>query len=360
MITKLALVGIGNSALSLMRALELAYRGELKYAPTDAYPASILAGIAVADIEVVSGYDVDVRKVGLPLGNAAESPPNFVGWRQELRLSPDRFAARVRQGRVLDGAPPHLCGDGLDQYHVEVDPPLVHAEVAAEFLEAGADVVVLYLPTGSQEAVEFYAAAALKAECGLVVCMPGRIAGSQQWAERFRSACLPIIGDDVKSQLGTTALHEALFRLLRERGMDSIYTYQLSVGGNADHLNLSNKVRQAIKARSKESGLKKQATPADHVGPTANHYLDWTHDQKRSYLFFRSRGVLGQEVQIDVTLQVSDSPNSATVVLDAVRVASAARRIGFGGALLDGAERFMKTVPSHQVGFSISQVQPSR
>ncbi len=353
---KLALVGIGNSALALMRALQLAYEGNLVPSPADVFPASTLAGIALTDIEVVCGHDIDDRKVGRPLCEAAQSLPNSVGWQQDLRLAANRFSGHVRAGKVLDGAPSHLRGEGASRYIVTKDLDKSSSDVADEFLECGVDVVVLYLPTGSKEAIAFYATAAIEARCAVVVCMPGSIAGSAEWAARFKAARLPVIGDDIKSQLGTTALHEAIFRLLRDRGLDSIRTYQLSVGGNADHLNLSNVERQAIKARSKEAGIRKMAAAADWIGPTANNYLEWTHDRKRSYIFFQAMGGVGQEVQIDVTLQVSDSPNSAAVVLDAVRIAAAARRLGLGGALLDGADRYMKSAPEHRVGFSLAQV----
>jgi myo-inositol-1-phosphate synthase len=356
MVTKLALVGIGNSALALLRALQLAHDGGLFPSPADVFPASRLAGTALTGIEIVSAHDIDARKIGRPLHEAATSAPNSVTWRQDLRLSPDRFSSVVRQGRVLDGAPPHLRQSGSSRYVIESDPPLSASDIARDFKDSGADVVVLYLPTGSLEAASIYAEAAIESRCAMVVCMPGFIAVSAEWAERFRSARLPVIGDDVKSQLGTTALHEAIFRLLRQRGLSAIHTYQLSLGGNADHLNLSNAERQAFKAQSKEASLRQLAETKDQIGPTANHYLEWTHDCKRSHVFFRAAGSLGHQVQIDVTLQVSDSPNSAAVVLDAVRVAAAARVRGLSGALLEGAEEFMKSPPAHGIGFSLRQV----
>ncbi len=354
--TRLALIGIGNSALALLRGLELAYAARLIPTPTDKFPASTLGGIDVADLAVVCGYDVDVRKIGRPLYQAAVAPPNGLAWQENLELSPTRFGALVKPGKVLDGAPAHLSGGGPSRYDVVADVRLGTTDVADAFRECGVDVVVLYLPTGSEEATAFYAEAALVAGCGLVVCIPAPIARSQEWAKRFRSARLPVVGDDVKSQLGTTALHEAIFRLLRERGLTMIHTYQLSLGGNADHLNLSEPERQVVKARSKEAPLRSLSSAEDRIGPTANHYLDWSRDRKRSYLFFNACSALSHEVQIDVTLQVSDSPNSAAVVLDAVRVAAAARRSGLGGALLDGAGRFMKSVPEHDIGFSLAQV----
>ena len=356
MALRVCLVGVGNSALALIRSLELSRLGLLNFKDSCSMPAKIAAGLNLSDIEIVASYDIDTRKVGKELRLAVESLPNKVFWKSELVLQEGRYASVVQMGRILDGAPSHLRANSICAYLPSDKPQISLEELSSRLRHENVDVLVLFLPTGSVEAASFYLEAAILANCGVVSCNPTPLAQSISIATRFRERGLPIVGDDIKSQIGTTAIHEAMFKLLRERGLVDIKTYQMSIGGNADHLNLSNPSRQVEKAKSKEAPLRCLSHEGDQIGPTTNCHLEWTHDRKRSYVYFEATSTLGHSVRIDVSLEVSDSPNSAAVVLDVIRIAAAAREKSLGGALLAGSERFMKSVPTHNVGFSLNAV----
>lgn len=350
---RVGLVGVGNCALALCRALqhlEIDHRDD-SMGP-GCFPSKTIAGLRPHDIEIVCAFDIDSRKIGRSLAEALAAPPNDVSWRSSIPLDATRFSCEVVCGPILDGAPKHLKRQGSLVHYQPYSDRLAPQSVRRVLSETHPEVLILYLPTGSTRAAAFYAIESLNCSSALLNSTPANLACSRMWASRFARAELPIIGDDVKSQFGTTAVHEALAAALYSRGATELRTYQLNAGGNADHLNLAEPARQKHKALTKGAPLRRLAADM-MIGPIANAYLPWAKDHKRSHVHVRAQGLLGHTITIDVLLEVDDSPNSAAVILDAVRHAAVARRLGRGGALHGGAETMMKRVPDHGIGFDL-------
>ena len=344
---RVAVAGVGNCASSLVQGI--AYYTIRDPEKTAGLMHAQIGPYAVADIEFVAAFDVDVRKVGLPLEEAIFAQPN-----RTPVFEPDLLAGgarrisgvRVEMGPVLDGVAEHMADHPAEEsFRVAAAEPV---DVAAVLRSSGADVLVNYLPVGSERATRHYAEACLEAGVALVNCIPVFLASDPEWALRFRDAGLPIVGDDVKSQLGATIVHRALARLFADRGVELDRTYQLNTGGNTDFLNMLERSRLESKKRSKTEAVQSQLDvrldPSQiHVGPS--DYVAWQGDNKLAFIRMEGRGFGGQPIELELRLSVLDSPNSAGVVIDAVRCARLARDRGLAGPIESASAYYMKSPP---------------
>jgi len=338
---KVALVGVGNCASSLVQ-------GRYFYAGGNS-PGGLMheriGGYRLSDIEFVLALDTDARKVGKDLGEAIFAPPNCTTvFQSEIPVT----GVAVRMGRVLDGMAEHMSTYGERGFVRSDETEASEADIVAALKETGAEVLVNFLPVGSEEATRFYMECALKAGVAVVNCMPVFIASNPQWERRFREKNLPIIGDDIKAQLGATIVHRVLSSLFRARGVGYSRTYQLNTGGNTDFMNMLDRNRLASKKESKTQAV--QSTLADplgaddiHIGPS--DYIPWLNDNKLCFL--RMEGALFGEVpmNLELRLSVEDSPNSAAVVVDAIRCCKVALERGIGGVLIGPSSFFCKHPP---------------
>lgn len=338
---RVAVAGIGNCASSLVQGIEY-YRG--RGAPGRAgLMHDAIGGWRPSDVEFVAAFDVDRRKVGRPLEEAVFAAPNCARvFQPELPAS----GVRVRMGPVLDGIAGHMAGyaDGEAFRPSDAEP----ADVAATLRDAGAQVLVCYLPVGSERAVRHYAQACLDAGVALVNCVPVFLASDRDWAERFRAAGLPIVGDDVKSQVGATIVHRALGRLFADRGVKLDRTYQLNTGGNTDFLNMLERERLVSKKISKTNSVRSQIDHeihADeiHIGPS--DHVPWLQDRKWAYIRLEGTSFGDVPLNVELKLEVEDSPNSAGVAIDAIRCAKVGMDRGVSGALEGPSAYFMKSPP---------------
>lgn len=333
---RVGLVGIGNCASSFVQGLHH-YRDA---APGEAVPGLMspdLGGYRVRDIAVVAAFDVAAAKVGRDLAEAILAEPNNT----QVFAAVPATGVTVRRGPTHDG-----IGRYLEGVIVESSEPV--ADVVAELTRTGTQVLVSYLPVGSQAATEFYAECALQAGCAFVNCIPVFIASNPEWAERFAAKGLPIVGDDIKSQVGATIVHRVLANLMRERGVRLDRTYQLNFGGNADFLNMLERERLESKKLSKTRAVTSQLdaplAPGDvHVGPS--DHVPWLTDRKWAHIRLEGTAFGGVPLNIELKLEVWDSPNSAGIVIDAVRCARLALDRGLGGALEGPSSYFMKSPP---------------
>ena len=344
---KIAIVGVGNCASALVQGINYYRQAEQEEAVGLMHWE--LGGYQPGDIDVVTAYDIDRRKVGRDVNNAIFQLPNcttvFFG----------DFAdsgTKVKMGPVLDGVAQHMT-DHDPQYRfdpADASEPTM-ADVVSDLVNSGAQVLVNFLPVGSQQATEFYLKCALEAGVGVVNCIPVFIASNPEWAERFASRGLPIIGDDVKSQMGATIVHRTLTDLFRRRGVKLTRTYQLNTGGNTDFLNMLDRKRLTTKKVSKteavQSVAQRRLDDADiHIGPS--DYVPWQQDNKVGFIRMEGKLFGDVEMNLEMRLSVEDSPNSAGVVIDAVRCVRLAIENGQGGAL-EGPSSFFCKHPPRQV-----------
>jgi len=333
---RVGIVGVGNCASSFVQGLTH-YRDAKANEPVPGLMNVDLGGYHVGDIEIASAFDVNAGKVGRDVAEAIWAAPN-----NTHRFSTvERTGVTVHRGPVLDGIGQYLQDD------VPISPE-PEADVADVLMKSRTDVVVSYLPVGSQKATEWYAAQAIEAGCGFVNCIPVFIASDPAWRQRFNDAGLPIIGDDIKSQVGATILHRMLANLFRERGVRLDRTYQLNVGGNSDFKNMLERSRLTSKKISKTQAVTSQLDvplEADnvHVGPS--DHVPWLTDRKLAYIRLEGTTFGGVPLSAEVKLEVWDSPNSAGVVIDAVRCAKLALDRGISGALTGPSSYFMKSPP---------------
>jgi myo-inositol-1-phosphate synthase len=334
---RLAIVGIGNCASALAQGLHF-YR--------DADPSRSAPGLMhvrlgpyhVSDVEVVAGFDVDGKKVGRDVAEAIFAEPN----------NTIRFVDDVPPTGVVVQRGPTL--DGLGRYYREViqESDEQPVDIAAALREARADVLVSYLPVGSEEATRHYAQAALAAGVGFVNCVPAFIASDREWATRFADAGLPIVGDDIKSQLGATIVHRVLARLFEDRGVRLDHTSQLNFGGNMDFMNMLERERLKSKKISKTQAVTSQLRDGIgaediHIGPS--DHVPWLKDRKWAHIRLEGQEFGDVPVSVELKLEVWDSPNSAGIVIDAVRCAKLAMDRGVGGPLIGPSAYFMKSPP---------------
>ena len=338
---RVAIAGVGNCASSLVQGIEY-YRGRNTAAEAGLMHEEI-GGFKPSDVEFVAAFDIDRRKVGRPLEEAVFAPPNCT-----RRIQPELPAngVTVRMGPVLDGVADHMERyDDAEAFRVADEAPV---DVAGVLRETGAEVLVCYLPVGSERAVRHYAEACLDAGVALVNCVPVFLASDPGWADRFRAAGLPLVGDDVKSQVGATIVHRALCRLLADRGVAVDRTYQLNTGGNTDFLNMLERSRLQSKKRSKTESVQSQLDERleareIHIGPS--DYVPWQDDNKIAFIRLEGRGFGDAPLEIELRLSVQDSPNSAGVVIDALRCAKLGLERGLAGALEAPSAYFMKSPP---------------
>ena len=333
---RVAIAGVGNCASSLVQGIEY-YRDA---DPTDTVPGLMhvtLGGYHVRDVEFVAAFDVDAAKVGLDLGKAIFSGQN----------NTNRFAAVGDLGITVQRGPTF---DGLGKYYRQTieESPVEPVDVASVLRESKADVLVSYLPVGSEEAQKHYATACLEAKVAFVNAIPVFIASDPEWAAKFANAGVPIVGDDIKSQVGATIVHRILARLFEDRGLVLDRTYQLNVGGNMDFKNMLERERLESKKISKTQSVTSQldnGIEADdvHIGPS--DHVAWLDDRKWAYIRLEGRNFGDVPLNVELKLEVWDSPNSAGVIIDALRCAKIASDRGIGGALLGPSAYFMKSPP---------------
>ncbi|MFU0505205.1 inositol-3-phosphate synthase [Pseudaminobacter sp. NGMCC 1.201702] len=333
---RIGIVGVGNCASSLVQGLTY-YRDANGNEPVPGLMNVELGGYHVRDVEVACAFDVASSKVGRDVAEAIYAPPNNTHRFAEV----ERTGVRVARGNTLDGIGKYL----LDEIE-EADEPV--ADVTDILDRSRTDVLVSYLPVGSQRATEWYAERALEAGCAFVNCIPVFIASSAPWRERFEQRGLPLIGDDIKSQVGATIVHRQLVNLFRERGVRVDRTYQLNFGGNTDFLNMLERERleskKISKTRSVTSQLDMPLAPENvHVGPS--DHVPWLTDRKWAYIRLEGTTFGGVPLNAELKLEVWDSPNSAGVVIDAVRCAKLALDRGLSGALVGPSSYFMKSPP---------------
>jgi myo-inositol-1-phosphate synthase len=341
---RIAIVGVGNCASSLIQGIQY-YRGKSARDAVGLMHWDV-GGYKPHDIRVVAAYDIDRRKVGEDLCDAAFAPPNCTA-----RFCTDMPAAGipVQMGCVLDGFADHMGNyDEQCTFVVANDPEPTHDQVVSHLRKSEAEILMNYLPVGSEQATRFYAECALEAGLGLVNNIPVFIASDPMWEQRFREQGLPLIGDDIKSQLGATIVHRVLADLFKKRGVKLERTYQLNIGGNTDFLNMLSRERLASKKKSKTESVRSVAgerlSDCDiHVGPS--DYVPWQKDNK--VCFIRMEGsVFGNvPMNLELRLSVEDSPNSAGVGIDAIRCCKLALDRGLGGVLHGPSAYLMKHPP---------------
>jgi myo-inositol-1-phosphate synthase len=333
---RVAIAGVGNCANSLVQGVEY-YRDA---DPSERVPGLMhveLGGYHVRDVEFVAAFDVDAAKVGLDLGKAIfAGPNNTVKFADVPYLGVD-----VQRGPTFDG---------LGKYYREVveESPREAVDVAQALRDAQADVLVSYLPVGSEQAQKYYAQACLDAGVAFVNAIPVFIASNPEWAAKFEAAGVPIVGDDIKSQVGATIVHRILSRLFEDRGLAIDHTYQLNFGGNMDFKNMLERERLQSKKISKTQSVTSQidqgiSTDDVHIGPS--DHVPWLQDRKWAYIRLEGRNFGDVPLNVELKLEVWDSPNSAGVIIDAVRCAKLALDRGIGGPLLGPSAYFMKSPP---------------
>ncbi|MDE0601904.1 MAG: inositol-3-phosphate synthase [bacterium] len=334
---RVAIVGVGNCASSLVQGVEY-YRDAASDQMIPGLMHPSLGGYHVGDIRFVAAFDVDAAKVGQDLSKAISAGQNnTVAFSDVSHLD-----VTVQRGPTLDGIGSYLA-DLVEESAVP------EGDVAEALRRARVDVVVSYLPVGSQKATEYYARQALEAGCAFVNCIPVFIARTPEWAERFREAGVPIVGDDIKSQVGATILHRTLVNLFQDRGVKVDRTYQLNFGGNTDFLNMLERSRLVSKKESKTKAVTSQLetrTPVEdvHIGPS--DHVPWLTDRKWAHIRLEGTGFGDTPLSAEVKLEVWDSPNSAGVVIDAIRCAKLGLDRGLSGPLYEASAYFMKSPPT--------------
>jgi myo-inositol-1-phosphate synthase len=333
---RVAIAGVGNCASSLVQGVEY-YRGA---DPTERVPGLmhvVLGGYHVGDVEFVAAFDVDADKVGLDLGKAIAAGPN-----NTIKFCdvPD-LGVTVLRGPTLDG---------FGEYYRQVaeESPAAPVDIAEELRRSNADVLVSYLPVGSEHAQKHYAQACLDAGVAFVNAIPVFIASDPEWAKKFEDAGVPIVGDDIKSQVGATIVHRTLARLFEDRGTTIDHTYQLNFGGNMDFMNMLERPRLKSKKISKTQSVTSQIDQGIsdrdvHIGPS--DHVPWLDDRKWAFIRLEGRNFGDVPLTVELKLEVHDSPNSAGVIIDAVRCAKLAKDRGLGGPVMGASAYFMKSPP---------------
>ncbi len=341
---KIAIIGLGNCASSLVQGIEY-YRDKTKEDAIGLMNWEI-GGYRPFDIEVVAGFDIDARKVGKDVADAIFAEPNCTAI---FCKNIPATGAIVEMGAVLDGFADHMREYPDNRTFVMADKPQPSKERVVQILKnSGAEILMNYLPVGSEQAVRFYAECALDAGVAFINNMPVFIASDPKWAKRFEERKIPIIGDDIKAQVGATITHRVLSDLFKKRGVKLEHTYQINTGGNTDFLNMLNRTRLASKKESKteavQSVLHTRLDDEDiHIGPS--DYIPWLKDNK--VCFIRMEGKLFGDVpmNIELRLSVEDSPNSAGVAIDSIRCCKLALERGQGGILHSPSAYLMKHPP---------------
>ncbi|MCX6422216.1 MAG: inositol-3-phosphate synthase [Actinobacteria bacterium] len=333
---RVAIVGVGNCASSLVQGVEY-YK--------DADPAGRVPGLMhvefgkyhISDVQFVAAFDVDAKKVGQDLAHAITASEN-----NTIKICDvPPTGLMVQRGHTFDG---------LGKYYREMitESDAEPVDVVAVLRERKVDVLVCYLPVGSEQAARFYAQCAIDAGVGFVNALPVFIAGTPEWADKFTKAGVPIVGDDIKSQVGATITHRVLAKLFEDRGVEVQRTYQLNVGGNMDFMNMLERDRLESKKISKTQSVtsqidRKMAARDIHIGPS--DYVAWLDDRKWAFVRLEGKAFGDVPLNLEYKLEVWDSPNSAGVIIDAIRAAKIGMDRGIGGPLLSASSYFMKSPP---------------
>ena len=338
---KIAIIGLGNCASSLIQGIHY-YKNKN---PEDAIGLMhpVIGDYTASDIEVVAAFDIDKRKVGKDVSEAIFAKPNCT---QVFCPEIPEVGVKVSMGKVLDGVAPHMSDYDDDYTFVVADDEA--SNIVDILKESGAEMLVNYLPVGSEKAVRFYAQCALDAGIAFINCMPVFIVSDPQWAKKFEEKGIPAIGDDIKAQIGATITHRTLANLFRERGVKLERTYQLNTGGNTDFLNMLNRDRLDSKKESKTEAVQSVLAerlddPDIHIGPS--DYVPWQKDNKLCFLRMEGKTFGDVPMNIELRLSVEDSPNSAGCVIDAIRCCKLALQRGIGGQLTSISAYTMKHPP---------------
>ena len=339
---RIAVVGVGNCASSLIQGIEF-YRANSRKNPkfeTLGLMHVDIGGYKPWDIEVGAAFDIDRRKVGKLLKEAVFARPNCT---KTIHPNLNDSAVTVSMGEVLDGVSGHMKNYPEDRVFLVANEKPSNVEKVLK--DSGVEILLNYLPVGSDQATRFYAEACLNAGVSLINCMPSFIASDPRWATRFQEKGIPIVGDDVKSQMGATIIHRALAKLFEDRGVRLDRTYQINTGGNTDFLNMLNRDRLRSKRISKTEAIQSQlGVPLEpeniHIGPS--DYVPWQNDNKVCFLRMEGRGFGEVSLNLELRLSVEDSPNSGGMTIDAIRCCQLARERGIGGPLLSISAYAMK------------------
>lgn len=338
---KIAIAGVGNCASALVQGVS--YYKEHEHEEVLGLISQKIGGYKIQDFEFVAAFDVDKRKVGKSLERAIFEKPNCVG---HMGFDVKPIGIEVQMGVILDGVSDHMHTYDENRSFRVSDKNSV--DIVKVLKESDADILVNYMPVGSEKAARYYAQCALDAGVGFVNCIPVFITTDVEWNKKFLAAKLPIIGDDIKSQVGATIVHRVLTRLFGDRGYDMTKTYQLNFAGNTDFLNMKNQDRLESKRKSKTQAVTSQL---DHkvenenvyVGPS--DYVPWQNDNKICMIRMEGFGFAAAPIELDLKLSVCDSQNSAGVVTDAIRYAKLAMDQGISGSLVGPSAYLMKSPP---------------
>jgi myo-inositol-1-phosphate synthase len=339
---RIAIVGVGNCASALVQGIEFYRENSRKNPKSESLGLMHLdiGGYKPWDIEVGAAFDIDRRKVGKPLKDAIFAKPNCT---KIISPNLNDSAVTVSMGEVLDGVSEHMKDYPEDRIFLVADEKPSHVEKVLK--DSGVEILLNYLPVGSDRATQFYAEACLNAGVSLINCMPSFIVSEPRWARRFQEKGIPVVGDDVKSQMGATIIHRVLAKLFEDRGVRLDRTYQINTGGNTDFLNMLNRNRLKNKRISKTEAIQSQlGVPLDpeniHIGPS--DYVPWQNDNKVCFLRMEGRGFGEVTLNLELRLSVEDSPNSGGMTIDAIRCCKIARERGVGGPLLSISAYAMK------------------
>ncbi len=340
---KLAIAGVGNCCSSLIQGLFYYKDVDSKSELVPGLMHNVLGGYRLADVKPVAAFDIDSRKVGRDLSEAIFAKPNNT---LVFQKNVPNLGVTVQMAPVMDGMAKHMEDYPEDEgFRVSKEKPV---DVVKALQDSGAEILINYLPVGSEEAVRYYAQCALDAGVAFVNCMPVFIASSDDWAKKFEEKKLPIVGDDIKAQVGATITHRVLTKLWADRGVKLERTYQLNTGGNTDFLNMLERSRLKSKKISKTDAVQSQLPqPLEpnnvHIGPS--DYVPWQKDNKICFIRMEGRKFGDAPVVLDLRLSVEDSPNSAGVAIDAIRCAKLGLERGIGGRLLSISSYTMKHPP---------------
>ena len=333
---RVAIVGVGNCASSLVQGVHY-YRDAKADERVPGLMHVVFGDYHVRDVQFVAAFDVDAKKVGLDLADAIGASEN-----NTIKIADvPPTGVTVQRGHTLDG---------LGKYYRETitESDAEPVDVVAALREAAVDVLVCYLPVGSEQAAKFYAQCAIDAGVAFVNALPVFIAGTKEWADKFTAAGVPIVGDDIKSQIGATITHRVLTKLFEDRGVTVDRTYQLNVGGNMDFKNMLERDRLESKKISKTQSVTSQLRDEIdarnvHIGPS--DYVAWLDDRKWAFIRLEGRNFGDVPLSLEYKLEVWDSPNSAGIIIDAIRAAKIAKDRGIGGPILSASSYFMKSPP---------------
>ena len=338
---KVAVIGVGNCASSLVQGVAYYHSNN----SSQGLIHDTIGGYGAGDVAFVMGVDVDARKVGKDISEAIFAGPNCTA---VFHADVPASGVKVMMGRKLDGVAEHMTAAGDKGFIVSDAAEATHESICAELKRSGAEVLLNFLPVGSEDATEFYMECALEAGVAVVNCMPVFIASRPEWERKFAEKRIPIVGDDIKAQIGATIVHRVLSSLFGARGVDVQRTYQLNTGGNTDFMNMLDRQRLGSKKTSKTEAVQAMlATRLEdeniHVGPS--DYVPWQKDNKLCFLRLEGNQWGNVPMNLELRLSVEDSPNSAACVMDAIRCCKVALERGEGGALIGPSAYFCKHPP---------------